>query len=89
MTEELLNTVLKLYKSGIEENIWFADNIVIANGYDSREASILYQNMSRDLNCVDKSRIFYTLLLSKSRQEYEANEKKLQAIENRKNETII
>ena len=83
MTEELLNTVLKLYKSGLEENIHFADNIVRANGYDGRQASILYRTMFGILNCVDKSRIFYTLLLSKSRQEYEANERKLQAYENR------
>lgn len=84
MTEELLNTVLKLYKSGLEENIWFADNIVRANGYDGREASILYRTMFGNMNCVDKSRIFYTLLLSTERQEYEAEERKLQADENRK-----
>ena len=79
MTEELLNTVLKLYQSDIDENIWFADNIVRQNSYDGRDASIIYKSMFKN-KCIHTSRIFYTLLSSKERQEYE---------DKKKNETII
>ena len=88
MTEELLNTILKLYESEIDENIWFADNLVKENGYNGRQASIIYQSMCSRGNkgpasfqrAVTSSRIFYTLLSSKERSDYEKQQK---------NETII
>lgn len=75
MREELLDTVIKLYRSEIEDNIYLADNIVIENGYDGRQASIIYNAMYSNLTLVNKcmimSRVFFTLLTSKERQEYE------------------
>jgi len=85
MTEELLNTVLRLYRSEIDDNIYLADNIVRQNGYNGRDASIIYHSMyDKGLKslqkCITTSRIFYTLLCSRERQEYEKQQK---------NETII
>lgn len=41
MTEELLETVIKLYKSSVLENLQLADNIVLHNGYAPEQAKIL------------------------------------------------
>jgi hypothetical protein len=41
MTEELLNTVVKLYESNIRENGALADNIVLENGFDKNQEKIL------------------------------------------------
>jgi len=41
MTEELLNTVVKLYESNILENGALADNIVLENGFDKNQEKIL------------------------------------------------
>lgn len=41
MTEELLNTVVKLYLSNILENCALADNIVLENGFDKNQEKIL------------------------------------------------
>jgi hypothetical protein len=41
MTEELLNTVVKLYESNILENSALADNIIIENRLDENQEKIL------------------------------------------------
>lgn len=86
MREELLDTVIKLYRSEIEDNIYLADNIVRENGYDGRQASIIYNTMYSNLSQLNKclvfSRVFFTLLSSKERQEYEKEHKNKIIIKN-------
>ena len=88
LTEELLNTVVNLYKSEIEDNIWFADNILRENEYDGRQSSIIYRTMysgphsPQNLDkCMNSSRMFYTLVSCPKRQWYEALIRKQQADE--------
>ena len=41
MTEELLNTVVKLYESNVRENGALADNIIIENRLNENQEKIL------------------------------------------------
>ena len=63
MTEELLNTVVKLYESNVLENGALADNIIIENGLDKNQEKILKEvAVTVPIGVVYNSRILTDLL---------------------------
>lgn len=88
MKEELLKTVTDLYCSEIDENINLADNILKENDYDGRQASIIYNSMFNSISgfhrCMLVSNMFFILLESKERLQFEEEYKAKFYNENRK-----